>query len=182
MSWPLLLWLVLCDGQASLLTADDYFVREKASAMLLASYPISAPALCRVVATGELEARERARRILQSSGHGQSYLDQQLVKVQISLCRYGYCGWPWIDSLPSGYDDRGPIISKYLIESKKIVPDGLYGAPHWWEFRMATALYVRDLLRAGRTLEEISLLLQRMVDGDRMQWERSGQQWAWVGR
>ena len=46
---------------------------------------------------------------------------------------------------------------------------------------VVTALYVRDLLKVGTPESQVLLLLRRMVDRDRLQWERSGGRWEWAG-
>lgn len=181
MSLWVLLWFALCQKWAGLLGHDDYFVRESATQFLLSSYPLSAKVVVGAANQNDPEVCARAQRILSRAGHGLTSIERQKQAVLACLAHGGYHAWPWMDSLPQGYDDRTSIIFRYLEKARSEVPEAIRGAPNWPEYRRATELYATDLLKAGQSIESVGLLLSRMIDGDRAQWERSQRQWCWCG-
>jgi hypothetical protein len=67
--------------------------------------------------------------------------------------------------LPADVPDRKQLIEQYLQMSRNIF--GTSSAPDWWNYRYATQLYARDLLKSGRTRVEVQALLDRMVEGEK---------------
>jgi hypothetical protein len=170
----LALFFVAIEQQAVALSSDDYLVRERATAWLQSAYPLSADTLVRVASDrrADPEARHRARRVLSQVGHSVPPLEAAQARLFLSLCRQGYAAWPWIDSLPECWPERSTVVWARL-EEARWRGDIACGPPDYSEFRAATAIHVRHLLEAGMPEHCLRGLLNRMVDGDRGQCERS---------
>ena len=72
---------------------------------------------------------------------------------------------PWIDMLPASLKDRENIIREYRQRGQGLV--AVYDAPRWREYRFATALYVGDLLRAGKPRSQVRKMLDEMAVTER---------------
>lgn len=164
------------EARVDSLSSDLWVERQHAENCLAEWYPLSGSSVAAARKSSCAECRVRAQRVLMTVT---TRLDpaQRLLSDLLRSSRY--TNWPWIDSLPEGYPDRSKIISNYLARARG---EGFLGvAPSWPEYRCATAFFCMDLLKAGSTESEVGLLLRRMVNGDRRQWERSNQCWEWAG-
>jgi hypothetical protein len=107
------------------------------------------PHLKRATRSPDLEVQRRAERVLER------YYD-------VSPTSYPLV--PWIDMLPADFPDRKTIIEQYLQQSRNVF--GTSTAPDWWNYRYATQLFARDLLKRGQTRGQVQALLDRMVEGE----------------
>lgn len=69
--------------------------------------------------------------------------------------------YPWIDSLPKDFPDRGDIVNKYLEKSRDAV--GRDSGVGWYDYRIATKLWVADLFVDKKPVKEIIAILDNMV-------------------
>jgi len=74
---------------------------------------------------------------------------------------------PWCDSLPYDYPGRHPLIDDYLGRAGQSCHSISSEQPHWWKYRLATKYLIYDLLKAGKSRQEITVLLDKMVDFER---------------
>ncbi|HZT82718.1 MAG TPA: hypothetical protein VFA26_20985 [Gemmataceae bacterium] len=68
---------------------------------------------------------------------------------------------PWIDMLPAGFADRQATIDCWLSRARG--PAGWSYSPDWPDYRYATSLYARELLRKGMPRSEVRRLLDEMA-------------------
>jgi hypothetical protein len=163
------------DAHALGLSSPEWRTREAAAAALGGLYPLSEPHLARLTRSADPEARRRAAEVVRSrTDHCDPV--HRLYREFVEATHYR--NWPWLDSLPEGYPDRPRVLSTYRTEGMSRVGED---CECWPQYRAGTALLCADLLRAGTPRAEVLLLLRRMVDGDRRQWERSGARWEWAG-
>ncbi|GBD36002.1 hypothetical protein HRbin36_01119 [bacterium HR36] len=73
-----------------------------------------------------------------------------------------YLAMPWIDMLPEDWSDRKAIIEHYLYRARQMLDTSYYRAD-WPDYRLATSLYVHDLLRQGMPRHLVQQLLDIMV-------------------
>jgi hypothetical protein len=76
-----------------------------------------------------------------------------------------YSLFPWIDMLPSNYQNREAIIEQYRQRCRGT--SYTFDTPRWQDFRFATALYVEDLLRSGWSRTAVQNLLDDMAKAER---------------
>jgi hypothetical protein len=163
------------DAHAFGLSSPEWRTREAAAAALGEMYPLSEPHLGRLAGSPDPEARRRAREVLRGRTDHCEPLHRLYREFVLTT---GYRNWPWLDSLPKGYPDRPRVLSTYQKEGVARVGEDY---ECWPQYRAGTALLCADLLRAGKSRAEVLLLLRRMVDGDRRQWNRSGGRYEWTG-
>jgi hypothetical protein len=163
------------DAHAFGLSSPEWRTREAAAAALGGLYPLSEPHLGRLTRSSDPEARRRAREVLRGrTDHCDPV--HRLYREFVETTHYR--NWPWLDSLPHGTEVRELVIGRYRLLGVEAVGED---CECWPQYRAATAFYCRDLLTSGVPKSEVLLLLRRMVDGDRRQWERSGGRWEWAG-
>lgn len=164
------------EARVDSLSSDSWIERQHAEDCLVAWYPLSSDPVAAARKSVCAERRIRAQRVL-ATVTTRSDPAHRLLSDLLRSARY--TNWPWVDSLPEGYPERSQVIASYLARARG---EGFLGvAPSWPEYRCATALLCLDLLKAGKSEHEVGLLLRRMVNGDRRQWERSSQCWEWAG-
>lgn len=78
-----------------------------------------------------------------------------------------YPSMPWIDSLPQEYPNRSDVIRVYLSAAQDIYPRS-QGYP-FPEYRLATFIFVRDLICNNVPQQDIEKLLNAMYLGDEQQ-------------
>jgi hypothetical protein len=79
---------------------------------------------------------------------------------------------PWIDMLPMNQPERQATIDSCL---RKVRPPGSWGyGSDWPEYRQATALWARELLREGYPRHCVRQLLDDMVEQERRYREKHG--------
>ncbi|MCS7167921.1 MAG: hypothetical protein RMI91_02890 [Gemmatales bacterium] len=119
-----------------------------------------------------------AARILESDGY---LLALQLEHVALSSCPEAarrarlllaqfywleptsYLVMPWIDMLPEDWPERKAVIETYLGRARQLLDTSYYRAD-WPDYRLATTLYVSDLLRQGMPRLMVQRLLDAMVE------------------
>jgi hypothetical protein len=67
---------------------------------------------------------------------------------------------PWLDMLPETSADRQAVLDRYLPRARAVLGPG--GAPEWAEYRLATAYYLHDCMRAGLSRSQAIRLLDQM--------------------
>lgn len=77
-----------------------------------------------------------------------------------------YAAMPWIDQLPDYWPDRKAIVETYLYRARQLLDTGYYQAD-WPDYRLATSLYVYDLLRQGVPRQSVLQLLDIMVEQEK---------------
>lgn len=130
---------------------DNFFVREKASELTkklgLAAVPYVKSASKK---HQDLEVKKRCRDLLEDPA------------LMVLPTRWkGEKKYPWIDSLPKDFPARDEIINKYLEKSREIV--GREAGGDWYDYRIATKLWVDDLFSDKRPAKEIIEILDNMV-------------------
>ena len=81
---------------------------------------------------------------------------------------------PWIDMLPTDYPNRQVVIDTYLTQART-TGDWWRWTPGWPDYRYATYLLTRDLLKAGQTRAQVVALLDRMAANE-LNWLRQRHQ------
>lgn len=80
---------------------------------------------------------------------------------------------PWIDQLPKEWPQRDRIIREYL-EKATAVTVGENHGPAWTNYRVATVILARDMLRSGTPPDEVCRLLDRMSKAEVIYREKMG--------
>jgi hypothetical protein len=72
---------------------------------------------------------------------------------------------PWIDMLPQSVRNRDALIKQYRqLGHEAGCP---CNAPRWYDYRYATSLYVRDMLRSGQPRSHVQKLLDEMATAEK---------------
>lgn len=79
---------------------------------------------------------------------------------------------PWIDMLPGRVGDRQAIIDRCLAVVRP--PGSGWSGPDWPDYRQATAVYARELLRQGYPRHCVRRLLDEMVRQEQQYRDRHG--------
>jgi hypothetical protein len=83
-----------------------------------------------------------------------------------SLEPSNYAVMPWIDQLPEHWPDRKAIVETYLYRARQLLDNGYYQSD-WPDYRLATSLYVFDLLRQGMPRQAVLQMLDTMVEREK---------------
>jgi hypothetical protein len=77
-----------------------------------------------------------------------------------SLIPEGWDGYPWIEMLPPGTEDKEATICKYREKLGNYLTPG----PCFSSDQQATRLMILDLLKEGKTYDEVGCLIHRMQE------------------
>lgn len=77
-----------------------------------------------------------------------------------------YLVMPWIDMLPEDWPNRKALIEHYLYHARQLLDTSYYRAD-WPDYRLATSLYVYDLLRQGMPRHAVLQMLDTMVEREK---------------
>lgn len=131
-----------------------YAVRERASASLAGMMPQAESYLKDASSHPNKEIAVRSELLVSK------YHREQAVIWSEKILPDKYARMPWIDKLPLDVPNRDGIMSWHLSKAYKVTA----GYQGWPAYRVATKLYVKDLIGSGRTKKEIVQLLNRMAD------------------
>jgi len=144
---------LVCGILLALCNSDNYHVREHATAELVAlleRQPALLSVLERAAESGPAEIRRRARLVL---------------TAYYSVGPSWYGRLPWIDMLPQDWPDRQDVIHCYLSRARQLQLEWLCYET-WLDYRVATRLFVIDLLRNGHSRDEVRRLLDAMAENE----------------
>jgi hypothetical protein len=142
-----------CGILLALCNSDSYCIRERATAELVAileRQPTLLSVLERVAEEGPAEMRRRTRLALMA---------------YYSVAPSWYGKLPWIDMLPKDWPNRQEVIQCYLTRARQLQLEWLCYET-WVDYRIATRLFVIDLLRNGRRREYVQRLLDIMAENE----------------
>lgn len=148
------------------LGAPSYRQRVRAMNRLEPIVPAVAPYLEAATQHRDPEIARRASSLL--AHYYQSVADQLSEQVRPAH----WPRTPWLDMLPPDYPDRQVIVSFYLSAAQRKI--GPHGPPEWDDYRLATRLYLRQLIMDRRRLDEVHLLLDRMAEQERQWIQQNG--------
>lgn len=148
-----------------MLGSECYQKRERAERILRIGLPHSLPYLYQARAADDPEVHHRAVRVIVS-------YRQRIAPIRAGILRpAGYPYLPWIDQLPSDWPDRNWHIKYWLQEARDRYPKHGMHDSGWKLYRLATKLYIKDLLTQPNGEEVVQNLLNRMRDRE-VRWIR----------
>jgi hypothetical protein len=142
-----------CGILLALCNSDSYCIRERATAELVAlleRQPALLTALERAAEDGPAEIRRRARLVLTK---------------YYSVAPSWYARLPWIDMLPKDWPNRQEVVQYYLTRARQLQLEWLCYET-WLDYRVATRLFIIDLLRNGHRREHVQRLLDTMAENE----------------
>lgn len=86
-----------------------------------------------------------------------------------------YLAMPWIDMLPDDWPNKKAIVESYLYRARQLLDTSYYRAD-WPDYRLATSLYVYDLLRQGTPRYHVQQMLDVMVEREKVYRQTRGMQ------
>jgi hypothetical protein len=115
------------------------------------------------------EEGERYRGLIESST---LHPDPEIARRcrQLTECFYivepsHYPATPWIDMLPPSVANRQEVIERYLQQARSGMNS--WSGQDWPDYRRATHLYIRELLRQGYTRKQAQAVLNQMAEQER---------------
>lgn len=148
----------------SQLGSPQYRERARASHELYQMAPLVVPYLEAARRHEDLEVSQRSTLILAT------YYESVADRVAESMKPSRWPRLPWIDMLPENHPDRKTVIDYYTQQARNRI--GRKGPPNWEDYRLATKLYMRELILERQRPQQVQHLLDRMVECE-CQWIRT---------